>query len=117
MNTFVISFWKLDDVHILESCPSVKNWSNGELISKEIDDVAMEAVDMMEATWTNVKSSTDVNGVLMEHITQFCSSVPSLHSITQLHLASVLTHCPSLHLYRPSGQTMTASPGSILQWY
>ena len=117
MNTFIISLCKLDDVHILESSPSVENWSNGELISKEVDDVAMEAVAMMEVAWTNVKSSTDVNGVLMEHITQFCSSVPSLHSITQLHLASVLTHCPSLHLYRPSGQTMTASPGSILQWY
>jgi hypothetical protein len=76
----------------------------------------MEAVAMMEVAWTDVKSSTDVNGVL-EHITQLYSSVPSLHSITQLHLASVLTHCPSLHLYRPSGQTMTASPGSILQWY
>jgi hypothetical protein len=48
LNTFIISLCKLDDVHILESIPSVENWSNGELISKEVDDVAMEAVAMME---------------------------------------------------------------------
>ena len=77
----------------------------------------MEAVAMMEVACTNDKSSTEVNDVLIEHITQFCSSVPSLHSITQLHLASVLTHCPSLHLYRPSGQAMTALPGNIMQCY